>query len=1362
MDKNNYKDMEPESTEGSFLRESDRTIQEVFDVKTGDFILAEDFFKQSEDVIIRWRRHLAEAALMNEPRLVCSHCNQMVKLSGRKTDRGRVVYFSHLYNSDDCDIKTGINKSKEEILAEKYGKVSESERHQKLKHLISTCLSTRESHDMGISNVAVEKRITSPLPYLNYRRPDISANYKNFNIVFELQLSTTFLNVVVDRDIFYRLNNYFIIWVFNFDDNIEYVNLRNLMMKDIYYANKRNIFVFDNESQDKSLEENILYLHCMWMEEDGSFSKGKFVTLDDLSFDEETCKPYYIDADLIFYKLFPERQRTIEELERTRKSIVDALMKRMADDESRKIERLKEELLHEAKMKEVGETASPFRSLELWGFKHNEIVITQPQFDLIEKVDTDNYIVTKGNKKGIVNKYGRLIVNCDYNNVISIFEDVTLIHDKMYWKIYNSEKRVTSFRKLDTLELTNLNTNVRLLKIKDGRKKAESDKLFILFRDASFIEITEIKNEDEIWMFKTRENWHTFKEITSNGLIIENRKDNLIIARTGDGKFGLLDNNYKALTTFTYDLMEFQCSDCLRVLVGNKYGLITHDECVLFDIKYYDATQLGPDTFKLRERKDDWINVVKKNGDVYFSVSSYSAGSYIEDLEVQIGQYIVFRSYNYKRGLIDFSGKICLKADYSNIKSWNNEGSKIMVQKSWRDAMYGEQHNYGFLNNKLEVLVPCDLKELNIHNDGNITSCDYNNVYIFDNSLNVIFTAFGTKIKSYSKEKNYVIVETNFRYCQGDYYLSIYSFKTGGIQCKERFYSIEEFVDNIASVKIYREDGLIKEGKIDSNFQPILCDEEPLGDGFYKGTLLGRYGIRNTFSNTVIPYKYTDIKYVNYGFIATRGEKSQYVHGRPNYYDGKFDISGNKIPEKIIKLSNGLYKVLFQGLYGIIDENNNVIIPIKYKDIESLNNYLFKVRCYEDYTYKIIDIDDKILIDNSYLSISIMENGYIKFTNEVSTRGGIHPAGMGGFMSPDGKICVRGEFEGLRFTDHKLMMKRNTGSSMVTDEGNVLSDEEIILPNGLIRIKQFGLYGLLNSIREIILPCQYRNIIYCEDIRCYVTNRESSYVNGITVILDEDFHELIVSENGDKITSYIGDNLFKIIAKGDMVGVINNKWEYIIRPNFNDIVREGDYFIVSKIEEIGSRYNTREINLFGIYTLSGHQFAYCQYRKVKHVGHDFWKVWYKDECKIMISPNQILNVDEITKIHGDLYKVSKNKKFGVINHLCATILPTKYDEIKYFNGHLCFLQDDTWIDFETKEIVDVKEHFKIGETYNALVSNIKNFGLFVSVKNIGTGLVHVSELKKIGKRPSDFKKGQEICVKVLSLREGKYCLTLNI
>lgn len=253
------------------------TINEVFDIKEEQIYQANEFLSKSEHELMHWRRALEESILMGKPRLICPYCHQMLKLCGRKCQRGVVSYFSHLYDSEDCLIKTTTQLTKEEIEIRKYGKVNESKRHQELKHLIADVLQDEKSREMGIDGVQIEKRIDSQLPYMNWRRPDVQAQYKGMNIVFELQLSTTFLSVVVDRDIFYRLNGYFIVWVFNFDDNKEYVNLHNMMCKDIYYANKRNVFILDKKAQELSRERGELVLCCQWLDADGSFSEAEYI-----------------------------------------------------------------------------------------------------------------------------------------------------------------------------------------------------------------------------------------------------------------------------------------------------------------------------------------------------------------------------------------------------------------------------------------------------------------------------------------------------------------------------------------------------------------------------------------------------------------------------------------------------------------------------------------------------------------------------------------------------------------------------------------------------------------------------------------------------------------------------------------------------------------------------------------------------------------------------------------------------------------------------------------------------------------------------------------------------------------------------
>src|ERR1700676_703003 len=95
--------------------ESKRTIEEVLDLETGEIILSNEFFKQPEDKIIYFRRVQQESISgIRDAKFVCIYCRQIVKISGKPTQRGVVSFFAHLYDSEECEIKTNGNYSKEE------------------------------------------------------------------------------------------------------------------------------------------------------------------------------------------------------------------------------------------------------------------------------------------------------------------------------------------------------------------------------------------------------------------------------------------------------------------------------------------------------------------------------------------------------------------------------------------------------------------------------------------------------------------------------------------------------------------------------------------------------------------------------------------------------------------------------------------------------------------------------------------------------------------------------------------------------------------------------------------------------------------------------------------------------------------------------------------------------------------------------------------------------------------------------------------------------------------------------------------------------------------------------------------------
>ncbi len=277
-------------------------IDKVINVRTEEEIDAWEFFQKPTDEIFHIRRELQDAIICDNPLYVCKYCGQMVKISGRNTERGRASFFSHLYDSNKCDLKTTTGVSKALINARKYGEHGESPRHKQIKAIIENALNDDNSKKKGVDDVQKEKTVFGLHPLFKWRRPDVYCRYNDIEIVFELQLSTTFASVIAERECFYKMNHIFLVWVFNFDENEKHVDLRKMMMKDIYFENHHNVFVIDKEAWEEGLRRKELVLKCDWLESNGLWhhsgndnycSKGEFVALSDLTYNKTTYKPYY-------------------------------------------------------------------------------------------------------------------------------------------------------------------------------------------------------------------------------------------------------------------------------------------------------------------------------------------------------------------------------------------------------------------------------------------------------------------------------------------------------------------------------------------------------------------------------------------------------------------------------------------------------------------------------------------------------------------------------------------------------------------------------------------------------------------------------------------------------------------------------------------------------------------------------------------------------------------------------------------------------------------------------------------------------------------------------------------------------------
>lgn len=283
-----------------------RTINSVLDLRNGKEIIASDFFTKPIDEIFQLRYEIETNIREKQPRFVCYFCRKAIKIRG-KPDSKRILHFAHLKDSDDCPQKTDSKYSKEELLRIKYNGAKESDLHIELKLFIANSLIANKKGSKGIEFVEIEHiNKHQAIPKI-WKKPDVSSIFQGKSVVFDLQLSTTFLSVINSRQEFYKENQTFIIWVFNVFETDD--DRRKFTQSDVFYSNNRNGFELDEVAKEKSIQEGDLILKCNYQKPKIKYSgihydwEVEYVKLADLTFNTGTYKVYYFDVAEAYEKL---------------------------------------------------------------------------------------------------------------------------------------------------------------------------------------------------------------------------------------------------------------------------------------------------------------------------------------------------------------------------------------------------------------------------------------------------------------------------------------------------------------------------------------------------------------------------------------------------------------------------------------------------------------------------------------------------------------------------------------------------------------------------------------------------------------------------------------------------------------------------------------------------------------------------------------------------------------------------------------------------------------------------------------------------------------------------------------------------
>jgi hypothetical protein len=232
---------------------ADPAIVEVIDLDTGEVVDAVRFITgHLYQDLIEERGRIVARMIAGSPRFVCGICQVAVYLVSRSEEH--IFYFRHRHEDGSCPAQTRSPLSFDEICARKYHGLRESEPHKAIKALILRSLDA----DATFSEVAAERNWRSSDGSAAFRRPDVQAEHPSGRVALEVQLSTTFLSIVVGRREFYRGEGALLLWVFGGFDPA----YRLLTTDDLLFSNNSNVFVIDEETARISEDRRSFHLRC--------------------------------------------------------------------------------------------------------------------------------------------------------------------------------------------------------------------------------------------------------------------------------------------------------------------------------------------------------------------------------------------------------------------------------------------------------------------------------------------------------------------------------------------------------------------------------------------------------------------------------------------------------------------------------------------------------------------------------------------------------------------------------------------------------------------------------------------------------------------------------------------------------------------------------------------------------------------------------------------------------------------------------------------------------------------------------------------------------------------------------------------
>jgi hypothetical protein len=313
------------------------------------------------------------------------------------------------------------------------------------------------------------------------------------------------------------------------------------------------------------------------------------------------------------------------------------------------------------------------------------------------------------------------------------------------------------------------------------------------------------------------------------------------------------------------------------------------------------------------------------------------------------------------------------------------------------------------------------------------------------------------------------------------------------------------------------------------------------------------------------------------GCISLRGEMRI-----PFVYDG---IEINGLRAIVFNLKGAHFE------FGLVNLQNQVIIPLQYKNIASLGTLRYAVQN-RDNKIALFSEDGKSITDFSIDSLSQFYKGYSI----------IYQKGLQGLINREGEIKLPTHYSRIKITETGAIQVQLPGEWKYLNHKN----EELskIIADDLVSVSQHrsiiflgGKYGLLDERNRIILPLQWSSMQEVKPSVFLVGNK-----NKLGVI----------DADGKSILPLVYDSI-KLTPIGYRLFEKNEGWQ--LANTSGEIITQKKYETLNRFN--GSSWVVLSRGFYGVVNTKGEEFIHCVFDSIGDRTSNYVAVKFKKQYGII-------------------------------------------------------------------------------------------------------------------------------------------------